>query len=149
MSIVAIIVLFFLTLLTCMAVFGVMLAQRTFFCAFPRTSAYGNPNKLRYIHLNGFLFIISNDLWGKDIVYQNEASNMMFQYNLKPTMDPKEILNSKKNLNIEMLDVTTNKQLSYSVPHSNKAQAIRFFNKYRELMQRINQHKINQQANSK
>ena len=149
MSIVVAVVLILLAILVGIAFWGVMLAQKTFFCAFPRTSAYGDPNKLRYIHLNGFLFIISNDLWCKDVVFQSEASNMMFQYNLKSTMDPKEILNSKKNLNIEMLDVTTNTQLSYSVPHSAKAQAIRFFNRYRELMQRINQHKMQQQSNSK
>ena len=86
--------------------------------------------------------MISNDLWGKDIVYQNEASNMMFQYNLRPTMNPSEILNSKQPLNIEMLDTITGNTMSYSVPHGNKAQAIRFFTKYRELMNRINAHKM-------
>ena len=126
------------------AILGVKLAQMTFFCAFPRTSAYGDPNKLRYIHLNGFFFIISNDLFGKDVVYSNEATNMMFQYNLKPTMNTIEILNDKKPLNIEILDTTTGQTLSYSVPHANKAQAIRFFTKYRELMNRIHQHKMNQ-----
>ncbi len=149
MSLVVYVVIFLLIIGVVSAIFGVTLAKRTFFCAFPRTSSFGDPNKLRYIHLDGFLFYISNDLWGKDIVFQSEASNMMFQYNLKPTMDPKEILNNKKNLNIEMLDITTNNQLSYSVPHSSKAQAIRFFTKYRELMQRINQHRINQQSKSK
>lgn len=122
------------------AIFGIKLAQMTFFCAFPRTSAYGDPNKLRYIHLNGFFFIISNDLFGKDVVYSNEATNMMFQYNLKPTINASEVLNNKKPLNIEILDTTTGQTLSYSVPHSSKAQAIRFFAKYRELMNRINQH---------
>lgn len=124
------------------AVFGIVLAKMTFFCAFPRTSAYGDPNKLRFIHLNGFFFIISNDLWGKDVVYSNEATNMMFQYNLKPTMNPAEILNSKQPLNIEMLDTIKNTTMSYSVPHTNKAQAIRFFTKYRELMNRIHAHKM-------
>ena len=126
------------------AIFGIKLAQMTFFCAFPRTSAYGDPNKLRYIHLNGFFFIISNDLFGKDVVYSNEATNMMFQYNLKPTINASEVLNNKKPLNIEILDTTTGQTLSYSVPHANKAQAIRFFTKYRELMNRIHQHKMNQ-----
>ena len=124
------------------AIFGIKLAQMTFFCAFPRTSAYGDPNKLRYIHLNGFFFIISNDLFGKDVVYSNEATNMMFQYNLKPTINASEVLNNKKPLNIEILDTTTGQILSYSVPHSSKAQAIRFFAKYRELMNRINQHNM-------
>lgn len=124
------------------AIFGIKLAQMTFFCAFPRTSAYGDPNKLRYIHLNGFFFIISNDLFGKDVVYSNEATNMMFQYNLKPTINASEVLNNKKPLNIEILDTTTGQTLSYSVPHSSKAQAIRFFAKYRELMNRINQHNM-------
>ncbi len=124
------------------AILGVKLAQMTFFCAFPRTSAYGDPNKLRYIHLNGFFFIISNDLFGKDVVYSNEATNMMFQYNLKPTINASEVLNNKKPLNIEILDTTTGQTLSYSVPHSSKAQAIRFFAKYRELMNRINQHNM-------
>ena len=124
------------------AIFAIKLAQMTFFCAFPRTSAYGDPNKLRYIHLNGFFFIISNDLFGKDVVYSNEATNMMFQYNLKPTINASEVLNNKKPLNIEILDTTTGQTLSYSVPHSSKAQAIRFFAKYRELMNRINQHNM-------
>ena len=124
------------------AIFGIKLAQMTFFCAFPRTSAYGDPNKLRYIHLNGFFFIISNDLFGKDVVYSNEATNMMFQYNLKPTINASEVLNNKKPLNIEILDTTTGQTLSYSVPHSSKAQAIRFFAKYRELLNRINQHNM-------
>ena len=124
------------------AIFGIKLAKMTFFCAFPRTSAYGDPNKLRYIHLNGFFFIISNDLFGKDVVYSNEATNMMFQYNLKPTINASEVLNNKKPLNIEILDTTTGQTLSYSVPHSSKAQAIRFFAKYRELMNRINQHNM-------
>jgi hypothetical protein len=121
-------------------VLGIILNNCTFFCAFPRTSAYGDPNKLRYIHLKGFFFVISNDIWGKDVVYSNEASNMMFKYNLKSTMNPKEILNSNQPLNIEMLDVVSGKILSYSVPHGNKAQAIRFFTQYRELMNRIHAH---------
>lgn len=126
----------------CSAIFGIMFAKMTFFCAFPRISAYGDTSKLRYIHLKGFFFIISNDIWGKDVVYSNEASNMMFQYNLKPTMNPAEILNSKQPLNIEMLDITTNSTMSYSVPHGSKAQAIRFFTKYRELMNRIHAHQM-------
>ena len=120
----------------------------TFFSAFPRTAAYGDPNKLKYIHLKGFFFIISNDLFGNDVIYQNEASNMMFQYNLKPTMNPAEILNSKKDLNIEILDTVKNETMSYTVPHSAKAQAIRFFTAYRDLMQRIHAHKMNVQTNS-
>lgn len=124
------------------AIFGIVLNQQTFFCAFPRIAAYGDPNKLRFIHLKGFFFIISNDIWGNDVVYSNEASNMMFQYNLKPTMNPSEILNSKQPLNIEMLDITTNSTMSYSVPHGNKSQAIRFFTKYRELMNRIHAHQM-------
>lgn len=121
---------------------GMVLSKKTFFCAFPRTAAYGDPNKLRYIHLNGFFFVISNDLAGKDVVYSNEASNMMFQYNLKPTMNHSEIMNNNQPLNIEMLDVVTNTTMSYSVPHSGKAQAIRFFARYRELMNRIHNHKM-------
>ena len=135
-----VLILFFAVVAVC--ILGLVLSKKDFFCAFPRTIADGDPNKLRYIHLNGFFFVISNDLWGKDIVYQNEASNMMFQYNLKPSMNASEILNSNKPLNIEMLDVITNKQMSYTVPHNSKAQAIRFFTKYRELMNRINQHKM-------
>ena len=95
---------------------------------------------MRFVHLDGFLFYISNDLWGKDIVFQSEATNMMFKYNLKPTMYASEILNNKRPLNIDMLDTSTNKQLSYSVPHGSKPQAIRFFMKYRDLMQRIGKH---------
>ncbi|MBR1942252.1 hypothetical protein IJ843_00790 [bacterium] len=125
------------------AVFGLITSQKIFFLAFPRLAAFGDPNKIRFIHLNGFLFVISNDIWCRDVVFQSEVSNMMFQYNLKPTMYPTEIMSSKKNLNIEMLDVSTNKQMSYTVPHSAKPLAIRFFKKYRELMNRINQHKIN------
>lgn len=121
---------------------NIILAKKTFFCAFPRLAVDGDPNKLRYIHLNGFFFIISNDIAGKDIVYQNEASNMMFQYNLKPMMQATEILNSKKDLVIEMLDVVSNRQMSYVVPHSQKTQAIKFFTRYRELMNRINRHKV-------
>lgn len=143
MNITLLIVLVLLVLIVVSsAIFSVVLAKMTFFCAFPRIAAYGDPNKLRYIHLKGFFFIISNDVWGKDVVYSNEASNMMFQYNLKPTMNPAEILNSKQPLNIEMLDVTTNSTMSYSVPHGNKAQAIRFFTKYRELMNRIHSHQM-------
>lgn len=123
-------------------IFSMIISKKVFFCAFPRLAAFGDPNKIRFIHLNGFFFIISNDLWGKDIVYQNEASNMLFQYNLKPTLDASEILNNKKPLNIEMLDITTQNQMSYAVPHNSKAQAIRFFKKYRELMNRINKHKM-------
>ena len=89
-----------LIFLVALSFFGIALSQMTFFTAFPRTAAYGDPNKLRYIHLKGFFFIISNDIFGNDVIYQNEASNMMFQYNLKPTMNPAEILNSKKDLNI-------------------------------------------------
>ena len=131
-----------------LAVFGFILSRKTFFCAFPRLAIDGDPNKLRFIHLDGFFFIISNDLWGKDVVYQNEASNMMFQYNLKSTMYPSEILNTKQPLNIEMLDVITNKQMSYTVPHNSKAQAIRFFMRYRELMNRIQQHELKKQQGS-
>lgn len=138
----SIVVAVILIIIVAVSIFSIILAQKTFFCAFPRIAAYGDPNKLRYIHLNGFFFVISNDLWGKDIVYQNEASNMMFQYNLRPTMNPSEILNSKQPLNIEMLDTITGNTMSYSVPHGNKAQAIRFFTKYRELMNRINAHKM-------
>ena len=117
--------------------FGLKLSKMTFFCAFPRTAAYGDPNKLVYIHLKGFFFIISKDLFGNDVIYSNEAVNMMFQYNLKPTMNPEEILNSKKVLNIEILDTVTNQTMSYTVQHSNKHMAIKFFTKYRELMQLI------------
>lgn len=124
------------------AVFGMMLSRKVFFCAFPRLAAFGDPNKIRFVHLDGFFFIISNDIWGKDVVYQNEAVNMMFQYNLRSTMNATEILNNKKPLNIEIFDVITKKQMSYTVPHNCKPQAIRFFNKYRELMNRINQHKM-------
>ncbi len=143
-SIVIIIAVIITLIVVAVAILGIKLAQMTFFCAFPRTSAYGDPNKLRYIHLNGFFFIISNDVFGKDVVYSNEASNMMFQYNLKPTINASEVLNNKKPLNIEMLDSTTGQTLSYSVPHSCKAQAIRFFAKYRELMNRIHQHQMSQ-----
>ncbi len=123
-------------------IFSLMISKKVFFCAFPRLAIYGNPNKIRFIHLNGFFFVISNDIWCKDIVYQNEAVNMMFQYNLRSTMNATEILNNKKPLIIEMLDVNTKKQMSYTVPHNCKPQAIRFFNKYRELINRINQHKV-------
>ena len=139
--VVSIVAILFIIIVTA-CIFGLIISQKDFFCAFPRTSADGDPNKLRYIHLNGFFFIISNDLWGKDVVYQNEASNMMFQYNLKASINANEIMNSNKPLNIEMLDAITGKQMSYTVPHSAKAQAIRFFTKYRELMNRINQHKM-------
>lgn len=142
MLIIVLIVLTFLIALIAVCIFSLVLSNKTFFCAFPRTIADGDPNKLRYIHLDGFFFIISNDLWGKDVVYQNEASNMMFQYNLKSSINASEILNSDKPLNIEMLDAITNKQMSYTVPHSAKSQAIRFFTKYRELMNRINQHNM-------
>ena len=143
MNITLLIILFLIIVIIVafVAIFGIKLAKMTFFCAFPRTAAYGDPNKLRFIHLNGFFFVISNDLWGKDVVYSNEATNMMFQYNLKSTMNPSEVLNSKQPLNIEMLDTVTNTTMSYSVPHGNKAQAIRFFTKYRELMNRIHAHK--------
>ena len=144
-TLLVIIILFILVLLTAFGIFSFMISQKVFFCAFPRLEIYGDPNKMRFVHLDGFFFIISNDLWGKDIVYQNEASNMMFKYNLKSTMYPSEILNNKQPLNIEMLDITTNKQMSYSVPHGSKPQAIRFFMKYRELMQRIGKHKNAQQ----
>lgn len=116
------------------------ISKKTFFCAFPRIAAYGNPNRIRYIHLKGFLFIISNDIWCKDIVYQNEAVNMAFQYNLKPQLIPSEVLNNKKPLNIEMLDMKTGDNLSYSVPHSNKFKAIMFFKSYKELMDRVYAH---------
>ena len=137
-----------LIFLVALSFFGIAFSQMTFFTAFPRTAAYGDPNKLRYIHLKGFFFIISNDIFGNDVIYQNEASNMMFQYNLKPTMNPAEILNSKKDLNIEILDTVKNETMSYTVPHSAKAQAIRFFTAYRDLMQRIHAHKMNVQTNS-
>ncbi|MGN0017814.1 MAG: hypothetical protein ACI37S_02115 [Candidatus Gastranaerophilaceae bacterium] len=116
-------------------------SKKICFKAYPRIPAYGDINKVRYIHLNGFHFIISNDLWGKNIVYRNEAVNMAFQYNLKPELIPSEILSNKKPLNIEILDITTNNNLSYSVPHSNKIKAILFFKNYRELIQRIYEHK--------
>ena len=83
-----------LIFLVALSFFGIALSQMTFFAAFPRTAAYGDPNKLRYI---------------------------------------------------EMLDTIKNETMSYTVPHSAKAQAIRFFTAYRELMQRIHAHKMNTQ----
>ncbi len=141
-TILAIIVIIMTLILGAFAIFSLMISKKVFFCAFPRLSIYGDPNKIRFIHLDGFFFVISNDIWGRDVVYQNEASNMMFKYNLKSTMFASEILNNKQPLNIEMLDVLTNKQMSYSVPHGSKPQAIRFFMKYRELMDRIKKHNM-------
>ena len=139
-SLLVIVIIFLLIGLTAFGIFSFLISKKTFFCAFPRLAAYGDPNKIRFIHLDGFFFIISNDIWGKDVVYQNEAINMMFKYNLKSTMYASEILNNKQPLIIEMLDTNTNKQMSYSVPHGSKPQAIRFFMKYRDLMNRINKH---------
>ena len=121
--------------------------KKTCFKAYPRIPAYGDINKERYIHLNGFHFIISNDLWAKDIVYRNEAVNLVFQYNLKPELIPSEVLNNKNPLNIEILDITNNENLSYSVHNSNKIKAILFFKAYRELIQRIYEHKNNENKN--
>lgn len=140
--IVIIVVAVVLIIFSAFSIFSLLISKKVFFCAFPRLAAFGDPNKMRFIHLNGFFFIISNDIWCKDIVYQNEAVNMMFQYNLRSTMNATEILNNKKPLNIEMFDTVSKKQMSYTVPHNCKPQAIRFFNKYRELMNRINQHKM-------
>ncbi len=140
--IVIIVVAVLLIIFSAFSIFSLLISKKVFFCAFPRLAAFGDPNKMRFIHLNGFFFIISNDIWCKDIVYQNEAVNMMFQYNLRSTMNATEILNNKKPLNIEMFDTVSKKQMSYTVPHNCKPQAIRFFNKYRELMNRINQHKM-------
>ncbi|MBR2526299.1 hypothetical protein IKE67_07505 [bacterium] len=139
-TILVLIILLILLILIAFGIFSFMISRKVFFCAFPRLEIYGDPNKMRFVHLDGFLFYISNDLWGKDIVFQSEATNMMFKYNLKPTMYASEILNNKRPLNIDMLDTSTNKQLSYSVPHGSKPQAIRFFMKYRDLMQRIGKH---------
>lgn len=132
--IISILLLILLVIALCI---GIKISKMTFFCAFPRTIAYGNPNKLVYIHLKGFFFIISNDLFGNDVIYSNEASNMMFQYNLKPTLNAEEVMNSKKVLNIEILDTVTNQTMSYTVQNSNKALAVKFFIKYKELMQLI------------
>lgn len=138
-------VLFVLVLIVfiALAIFAFAIRNKVFFCAFPRLAIDGDPNKLRFIHLDGFFFIISNDIWGKDIVFQTEAENMMFQYNLKPAINATEILNNKKPLIIEMYDSVKQKRMSYVVRHSQKPQAIRFFSKYKELMDRINQHKMN------
>lgn len=142
-TILVIIVSVLLILFIAFGIFSFIISKKVFFCAFPRLEIYGDPNKIRFVHLDGFLFYISNDIWGKDIVYQNEAINMMFKYNLKSTMYASEVLNNKKPLNIDMLDTVTNKQMSYSVPHNSKPQAIRFFMKYRDLMQRIANHNEN------
>ena len=142
-TILVIIVSVLLILFIAFGIFSFIISKKVFFCAFPRLEIYGDPNKIRFVHLDGFLFYISNDIWGKDIVYQNEAINMMFKYNLKSTMYASEVLNNKKPLNIDMLDTVTNKQMSYSVPHNSKPQAIRFFMKYRDLMQRIGNHNQN------
>ncbi len=130
-------------LIVIFVVFSILTANMCYFCAFPRTSAYGDPNKLRFIHLKGFLFVISNDLFCNDVVFSTEVTNMSFQYNLKPILMYADVLNNKKPLNIEMLDNSTGEQYSYSVPHSSKGMAIKFFKNYRELMQRISQHEKN------
>ena len=73
-------------LIVIFVVFSILTANMCYFCAFPRTSAYGDPNKLRFIHLKGFLFVISNDLFCNDVVFSTEVTNMSFQYNLKPIL---------------------------------------------------------------
>ena len=112
-------------------------SKKNFFCAYPRIPLYGDQKKLKYIFLRGFLFIISNDIFCNEIVYQNEAVNLAFQYNLKPDLDPKEILKDRKPLNLEILDIKTGETLSYIVPNSNKIRALIFFNSFRSLIQKI------------
>ena len=131
-------IIFILLFLILLAVIFYVRSKKNFFCAYPRTEIYGDTKQLKFIFLKGFLFIIANDIFCTDIEYQNEIVNLAFKYNLKPDLNPKEVLKDKNPLNIEIMDVKTGETLSYSVKtNANKIRAIVFFNNYRKLIERI------------
>ena len=56
----------------------------------------------------------------------------------RPGVTRDTISGAVANRDIEILDTVTNQTMSYTVQNANKPMAIKFFKKYRELIQLIN-----------